>query len=179
MLERANQVIGQINAIGTVTVDSQQKIDDAQKAYDALSDEEKKYVTNYAVLDKAKVQLTVLQEAQAVIDKINGIGNVTLSSEDDIRAARSAYDLLSNDAKSHVNNIDKLKRAENNFESLRNSSGDTEPDDDAASNYGTFYWVPSGKVYHTTRDCPTLSRSKTIRSGSVPPSGRHICKVCS
>lgn len=46
-----------------------------------------------------------------------------------------------------------------------------------SSTGGTVYWVPSGEVYHSTKDCPTLSRSKTIYSGS-PPSGRRPCKVC-
>ncbi len=28
------------------------------------------------------------------------------------------------------------------------------------------YWTPKGKSYHTTKSCPTLSRSKTILSGT-------------
>lgn len=29
------------------------------------------------------------------------------------------------------------------------------------------FWVPNGKVYHSTKSCDSLSRSKTIKSGSV------------
>lgn len=29
------------------------------------------------------------------------------------------------------------------------------------------YWTPKGKSYHSTPNCPTLSRSKDIRSGSL------------
>lgn len=31
----------------------------------------------------------------------------------------------------------------------------------------TYYWTPSGKSYHTTKDCPSLARSKTILSGTL------------
>ncbi|MCH1982096.1 Ig-like domain-containing protein [Ruminococcus sp. OA3] len=43
----------------------------------------------------------------------------------------------------------------------------------------TVYWTPNGSVYHSTRECPSLARSKTIRSGSVSQSGKsRKCKVC-
>lgn len=44
---------------------------------------------------------------------------------------------------------------------------------------GTVYWTPGGSVYHSTSDCPTLSRSRTIYSGSKSkcPKPRG-CKVC-
>lgn len=44
---------------------------------------------------------------------------------------------------------------------------------------GTVYWTPNGKVYHKTRYCSTLARSKTIYSGTKQASGKpRICKVC-
>ncbi len=44
---------------------------------------------------------------------------------------------------------------------------------------GTVYWTPGGSVYHCTRYCSTLSRSKTIYSGSISESGKpRGCKVC-
>lgn len=44
---------------------------------------------------------------------------------------------------------------------------------------GTVYWTPNGSVYHSTKNCPTLSRSRTINSGSKSncPTNR-ACKVC-
>lgn len=48
-----------------------------------------------------------------------------------------------------------------------------------AKSTGTVYWTPSGSVYHTSRGCPTLSRSRTIKSGSVSASHKsRVCKVC-
>lgn len=44
---------------------------------------------------------------------------------------------------------------------------------------GTVYWVPSGSVYHSTKNCPTLSRSHTIYSGSKSECPKkRACKVC-
>ena len=45
---------------------------------------------------------------------------------------------------------------------------------------GTVYWTPSGSVYHKSKSCPTLSRSRTVYSGSIGDSGKsRACKVCS
>ena len=44
---------------------------------------------------------------------------------------------------------------------------------------GTVYWTPYGGVYHYSISCPTLSRSRTIYSGSISESGKpRGCKVC-
>lgn len=43
----------------------------------------------------------------------------------------------------------------------------------------TVYWVPNGKVWHTTQNCSTLSRSHDIRSGTIEESGKsRCCKKC-
>lgn len=49
----------------------------------------------------------------------------------------------------------------------------------SAKKEATVYWVPNGKVYHKTPNCPTLKRSRTIYSGlkSKCPKPRP-CKVC-
>lgn len=41
------------------------------------------------------------------------------------------------------------------------------------------YWTPNGKSYHTTKNCPTLSRSKTILEGTIKESGKtDPCDRC-
>lgn len=41
------------------------------------------------------------------------------------------------------------------------------------------YWTPNGKSYHTTKNCSTLSRSKTILKGTIQESGKHDpCDKC-
>ena len=43
----------------------------------------------------------------------------------------------------------------------------------------TVYWTPNGEVYHSTSGCPSLSRSKTVLSGSIAESGKsRPCKNC-
>lgn len=41
------------------------------------------------------------------------------------------------------------------------------------------YWTPNGKSYHSTKNCPTLSRSTTILSGTLSESGKtDPCDKC-
>lgn len=43
----------------------------------------------------------------------------------------------------------------------------------------TVYWTPNGKSYHTTKNCSTLSRSKTILEGTIQESGKYdSCDRC-
>lgn len=58
--EAASEVIALIEAIGTVTEDSGDKIAAARKAYDALTDAQKKLVTNYNVLTEAEAAFAAL-----------------------------------------------------------------------------------------------------------------------
>ncbi len=52
--------------------------------------------------------------------------------------------------------------------------------DTSGNSTGTVYWVSGGSVYHLSKDCPSLSRSSNIQSGTVEESGRQrACKNCS
>lgn len=47
------------------------------------------------------------------------------------------------------------------------------------SNGNIVYWTPNGKSYHSTKDCSTLARSKTILSGTQAESGKNDpCDRC-
>lgn len=59
--EAANEVMGMINAIGEVTLDSETAIQAARSAYDALSDEAKALVTNLQTLVDAEAELENLK----------------------------------------------------------------------------------------------------------------------
>lgn len=68
---------------------------------------------------------------------------------------------------------------ESTSDSGNTSSKDNGTTPAANSGGGTVYWTPSGKSYHTTRGCSTLSRSKTILSGTISESGKHDpCDRC-
>ena len=62
--------------------------------------------------------------SDAVIDKINDIGTVTLESETAIGEARAAYDLLTDSQKALVNNYGKLTDAEAALASLKQLAAD-------------------------------------------------------
>ena len=51
----------------------------------------------------------------------------------------------------------------------------------AADSERLVYITPKGEVYHSTEQCSSLSRSKTINSltlGEAVTNGRRPCKIC-
>ena len=54
--EKVDELINMINEIGTVSLESKEKIDSAKDAYYSLTVEEKALVTNYSVLEAAEKQ---------------------------------------------------------------------------------------------------------------------------
>lgn len=111
-------VEGKINAIGEVTLESGLALNAARAAYDALSDMEKAYVSNYVVLTRAEKRFAQIKNASAVEQLINAIGSVTQNSEAAIRAARSAYNALTAEEKALVENYASLTQAERAYKEL-------------------------------------------------------------
>ena len=107
-----NDAIEKINAIGTVTLESEEAIQAARAAYDILTETQKEQVTNYNVLTAAEARLADLKAAKAVDDMIDAIGEVTLESEGAIDAARAAYEALTEAQQAEVKSYDKLTAAE-------------------------------------------------------------------
>ena len=68
---RVQTVIDAIDAIGTVTLESEQKIKDAQNAYAKLSADEKAMVTNYQKLTDANTQYRDMKAAAEKQAKLN------------------------------------------------------------------------------------------------------------
>ena len=120
-LKAADQVSKNITNIGTVTLESEEKIKTARDSYDALTDDQKKQVSNYDVLEKAESSLANLKAAEEVTKKINAIGDVTLESEDAIKEARTAYDALTDVQKELVSNKDMLEKAESTLKELQDA----------------------------------------------------------
>ena len=107
-----NNVIEKIDAIGEVTLASEEAITAARAAYEALTETQKEQVTNYNVLTAAEARLADLKAAKAVDDMIDAIGEVTLESEETITAARAAYGALTEARQAEVKSYDKLTAAE-------------------------------------------------------------------
>ena len=104
-----------IAAIGEVTLDSEEAIQAARAAYDALSDQRKAQVSNYDVLLAAEKKLAQLQdEAVAHVEElIDAIGQPVIpASRAAVEAARAAYDALGQKLQARVGNYDVLLAAE-------------------------------------------------------------------
>ena len=114
-----NDVIEKIDAIGEVTLASEEAIVAARAAYEALTEAQQAQVTNYDKLTAAEARLTDLKAAKAVDDLIDAIGEVTLASEEAIVAARAAYEALTEAQKAEVKSYDKLTAAEARLADLK------------------------------------------------------------
>ena len=120
-------VIALIDAIGEVeySTESKAKIDAARSGYNALSDNDKELVTNYAVLEEAESEYAALKHnhdlADAVVALIEAIGTVEETEEcaTKIEAAREAYDALeNNEQRALVSNYEDLENAEDEYKYL-------------------------------------------------------------
>lgn len=123
----AQAVIDKINAIGTVTLESEAAIAQARGAYDKLTPAQKALVSNYAVLTNAEATYAALVKqqadeaaAKAVEELIAAIGDVTVEKEEQIVAARDAYNALTSDQKRLVSNLSVLTDAEAQLSILKN-----------------------------------------------------------
>ena len=114
-----NDVIEKINAIGEVTLASEEAIVAVRAAYEALTEAQQAQVTNYDKLTAAEARLTDLKAAKAVDDMIDAIGEVTLESEETIAAARAAYEALTEAQQAEVKSYDKLTAAEARLADLK------------------------------------------------------------
>ena len=54
----------------------------------------------------------------------------------------------------------------NNVESNNNTINSSNNNEDVV------YWTPNGEVYHLSKDCPSLARSKVINKGTIEESGK-------
>ncbi len=114
-----SEVESKIDAIGTVTVDSKDAIDEAQTAYDLLDDRLKSQVSNLNVLENAHSAYDDSLMVYAVEEKISAIGTVTVDSKETIDEAQAAYDSLEDRLKNSVSNLNILEEAQESFEGIK------------------------------------------------------------
>ncbi|MEG1069450.1 MAG: hypothetical protein RSE27_04530 [Ruthenibacterium sp.] len=111
-----------IDAIGAVTLEKTDIIRAARAAYDALDAAQKAKVKNYNILQTAEKTLaTLLENINRVKSLIDGIGEVTLASEAQIKLARASYNALSDSEKSYITNLSVLSRSEKRLTQLKNA----------------------------------------------------------
>ena len=121
--EIAEEVIAYIDSIGDVTLEKENLIIDVRATYDALTEVQKLLINNLSILEQAEEQLEKIKEdkaaAEVVIELISSIGEVSLDKENDILAARDAYDKLSETQKVLVTNLGVLTAAESELAQLK------------------------------------------------------------
>ena len=113
--EEARNVEQQISSIGDVTEGSYAIIQEARQSYDALSNKDKKSITNYSTLETAELTYNTIF-SEKVDELIASIGAINDESGAAIDLARSEYDKLSKDQKALVKNFGDLINAEKEYE---------------------------------------------------------------
>ena len=129
----ADAVKALIEALGDVTLEKKESVEAARNAYDALSTDAKKLVSNYDVLVQAEKTIQTLEAkkqqeelknqmdaaaAASVSSAITAIKEVTLDKRGVVEAARAAYNTLTEDQKALVTNYTDLTAAENRIAEL-------------------------------------------------------------
>ena len=135
----ADAVKALIEALGDVTLEKKESVEAARNAYDALSADAKKLVSNYDVLVQAEKAIQTLEAkkqqeelknqmdaaaAASVSSAITAIKEVTLDKRGVVAAARAAYDTLSDVQKSLVTNYSDLQAAESRIAELVKEAAD-------------------------------------------------------
>ena len=120
-LEAVKAVEEKIAAIGEVTLASKGVIEEAEAAYDALTEAQKSQVGNTDVLAAARASYNDLEAAKAVEEKIEAIGEVTLESKSAIDEANAAWKALNRTQKKLVPNWSVLDTAKKSYRNLFNA----------------------------------------------------------
>lgn len=151
-LAAAKAVDDVIAAIGTVSLGSIDKITAAEEAYDALTDDQKAYVTKLNDLETARATYDELKADQDAIDAveelIDAIGDVTLDSGclNAIAAAKDAYDALDADLQPRVENYTVLTNALATYEALVASKAKVDAVIAAIDNLGEITLASKAKI---------------------------------
>ena len=123
VLEKAEQKIAELEAAAVtamidalpdpVTAEDEAAVQQARTAYDALTEKQKKLITNLSVLEAAEKIIADLKAAGSVMALISALpSDITLDDRADVEAARSAYSALTEAQKQLVSNLSVLEQAE-------------------------------------------------------------------
>lgn len=116
--------------------------------------------------------VTVAKVGRRGIVKAKKSGKTTIIAKFNGKKYKCKVTVISNSKSSSGN-------SSNSSSSNRSSGGGSNSSGSSTTKSGTVYWVPNGSVYHYSRSCPTLSRSRTVYSGTISQSGKsRACKVC-
>ena len=123
-IEKANEVTELINSINPRDID-EDLVNEARTKYNALSDTEKGYVTNLALLEGYEAEIKAANELEAKINSLNTLianlpdsvimpDNLVFVSR--IEQARDEYNALTSEEKGLIENYGKLRKLLSNIE---------------------------------------------------------------
>lgn len=122
--QNIDTAISATEAIGEVSISSEELLNKARTAYDSIStDKAKAYVTNYAVLTDAEAKYDKLfKEYIASLDeKIANLGDVddlTIENQAAVKEVKELYDVLSDSQKKSLENGKTVQKAVNKMAAL-------------------------------------------------------------
>ena len=143
-VQKVMKAIDELPPIEELTLDNEEKVTEARKAYDALNETAKKAVTNYNELEAAEKRIAELETAEknkeaaeAVIKQIETLketDKLTLEDKSAVEAARAAYDALTEEQRKLVDeeSVKKLKAAEDKIAELKEAVEAAEKNKEAA-----------------------------------------------
>lgn len=119
--EEAQKVDDLIASVGEISLDSEARILEAEKAVSQLAEKEQESLDNLALLQEARAKYNRLL-VENVESFITAIGTVTLDSKEAIDAAQNALRALTKEEKSRVANADVLAQANTTYKELEKAA---------------------------------------------------------
>ena len=121
-----------------IKLSHKEQVYDVLEAYNDLTANQKKYVTNYDKLKKAVDEIARLEQevqdkrkaaaVEKMIDELPKVENIKLEDEKEVKEAREAYDALTKAQKNLVPNLRKLVQAEEKIKELKEKQQQSEED---------------------------------------------------
>ena len=122
-LAAADALIEAIGNADEVSFDSEEAIKAARAAVDELTEDEQKELTKLDILKAAETKYDELMTKVTAVDTlIENIGEVSLESEESIKAARDAVEALSSKEKLRLTKLSVLNDAEETLEKLQEAA---------------------------------------------------------
>lgn len=156
----------------------QEKYDNSQKMVEQYKKDKEKLIEQNKELQKENK--TLKQDKKIAELELEELKNKEEDTTDNNDYATKDYNDnyvtkdYSNDYNSN-NESNNYSNNESNSDSSFDGASDDVTTDEPSQDY--VYWTPNGKSYHSTKDCPTLSRSKVIYEGYNCPK-TDPCNVC-